>query len=73
MFILNLGLQCIGLIRIEMDNEFKKIMKYCNLMEDIWNKAEKEPQLKEQLLNNLYPTIELMENLIKRLELKKTI
>ena len=47
MFILNLGLQCIGLIRIEMDNEFKKIMKYCNLMEDIWNKAEKELQLKE--------------------------
>ena len=71
MSILNLGLQCIGLMRTEMDDEFEEIMKYCNLMEDIWNKAEKEPQLKEQLLNNLYPTIELMENLIKRLELKE--
>ncbi|CAB4484550.1 unnamed protein product [Rhizophagus irregularis] len=39
-------------------------------MDDIRNKAEEEPQLKEQLLNSLQPTLELMENLIKRLELK---
>jgi len=58
-------------MRIEMDDEFEEIMKYCNSMEDIRNKAEKESQLKEQLLNSLYPIIELMENLIKRLELKE--
>src|ERR1044072_972131 len=71
MSILNLGLQCIGLMRAEMDEEFEEIIKYCNSMEDIRNKAKEEPQLKEQLLNSLYPTIELMENLLKRLELKE--
>jgi hypothetical protein len=58
-------------MRAKMDEEFEEIMKYCNSMEDIQNKAEEEPQLKEQLLNSLHPTIELMENLIKRLELKE--
>ena len=58
-------------MRAEMDEEFEEIMKHCNLMEDIRNKVEKESQLKEQLLNSLHPTIELMENLIKRLELKE--
>jgi hypothetical protein len=71
MSILNLGLQCIGLMRAEMNEECEEIMKYCNSMEDIRNKAKEESQLKEQLLNSLYPTIELMENLIKRLELKE--
>ncbi|GBB98408.1 hypothetical protein RclHR1_03220001, partial [Rhizophagus clarus] len=71
MSILNLGLQCIGLMRAEMNEGYEEIMKYCNSMEDIRNKAEEEPQLKEQLLNSLHPTIELMENLIRRLELKE--
>ncbi|CAB5355433.1 unnamed protein product [Rhizophagus irregularis] len=53
-----------------MDEKFEEIMKYCNSMDDIQNKAEEEPQLKKQLLNSLQPTLELMENLIKRLELK---
>ncbi len=35
MFILNLELQCIGLMKTEMDNEFEEIMKYCNSIEDI--------------------------------------
>ncbi|GES72778.1 uncharacterized protein LOC105326236 [Rhizophagus clarus] len=71
MSILNLGLQCIGLMRAEMNEGYEEIMKYCNSMEDIRNKAEEELQLKEQLLNSLHPTIELMENLIRRLELKE--
>ena len=71
MSILNLGLQCIGLMRAEMDEEFEEIMKYCNSMEDIRKKAEEKPELKEQLLNSLHPTIELMESVIKRLELKE--
>ncbi|CAB5374114.1 unnamed protein product [Rhizophagus irregularis] len=40
-------------------------------MEDIRNKAKEEPHLKEQFLNSLFPIIELMENLIKKLELKE--
>ena len=35
MSILNLGLQCIGLMRAEMNEECEEIMKYCNSMEDI--------------------------------------
>lgn len=71
MSILNLGLQCVGLMRTEMDEEFEEIIKHCNSMEDIRNKAKEKPQLREQLLNSLSPTIELMENLFKRLELKE--
>ena len=67
MSILNLKLQYIELIRTKINDKFEEIMKYYNSI------AKKESQLKKQLLNNLYPTIELMKNLIKRLELKKTI
>ncbi|PKK56611.1 hypothetical protein RhiirC2_799650 [Rhizophagus irregularis] len=47
MSILNLGLQCVGLIRQEMDVELEEIMSKCNSMNDIRKMAEKTPSLKE--------------------------
>ena len=70
MSILNLGLQCIGLIRQEMDKELEEIMSKCNSMNDIRKVAEKTPRLKEGLKESLNPTITLLNDIFKRLQLK---
>jgi hypothetical protein len=51
MSILNLELQCVGLMRQEMDVESEEIMSQCNSMNDIRKAAEKAPSLKENLKN----------------------
>lgn len=71
MSILNLGLQCIGLMRGKMSEELEKIMKKCNSMEDIRSESNNESQLKEELINSLNPTITLMEEIFERLTLKE--
>jgi len=70
MSILNLGLQCIGLMRKEMISEFEELMNKCNSMADIRRLAEEKSQLKLELSNSLAPTIDLMENIFERLNLK---
>ena len=70
MSILNLGLQCIGLMRKEMISEFEELMNKCNSMADIRKLAEEKSQLKLELSNSLAPTIDLMENIFERLNLK---
>ncbi|PKC16321.1 hypothetical protein RhiirA5_407139 [Rhizophagus irregularis] len=49
MSILNLGLQCVGLMCQEMDVELEEIMSKCNSMNDIRKMAEKTSSLKEEL------------------------
>ncbi|GBC02026.1 hypothetical protein RclHR1_44120002 [Rhizophagus clarus] len=39
MSILNLGLQCVGLMHNEMSEELEKIMKRCNSMDNIREKS----------------------------------
>ncbi|GES75075.1 uncharacterized protein LOC105326236 [Rhizophagus clarus] len=58
--ILNLELQCVGLIRQEMDAESEEIMSQCNSMSDIRKAAEKNPSLKENLKQSLNFTITLL-------------
>jgi hypothetical protein len=70
MSILNLGLQCVGLMRQEMDEELEEIMSKCNSMNDIRKAAEKTPILKKELKESLNPTIDLLNDLFKRLQLK---
>jgi hypothetical protein len=65
MSILNQGLQCIGLMRSEMDEEFEEILNKCNSMAEIRNQVEKEPQLKDKLIKSLQTTIQLMENIFQ--------
>ena len=71
MSILNLGLQCIGLMRSEMCEELEQDMKKCNSMDDIREKSKNNPHLKEELINSLQPTIDLMEGIFERLSLKE--
>jgi len=47
MSILNLGLQNCSLERVLLDEAKKKLLKKCNSMSEIREKAVKEPQLKE--------------------------
>jgi hypothetical protein len=70
MSILNLGLQSIGLMRAQMNDELEKIMKKCNSMKDIREHSNNESQLKEGLMESLQSPISLMENIFERLSLK---
>jgi len=70
MSILNLGLQCVGLICQEMDGELEEIMSKCNSMNDIRKAAEKTPRLKNSLKQSLDSTITLLNDVFKRLQLK---
>ena len=45
-------------------------MNKCNSMADIRKLAEEKSQLKLELSNSLAPTIDLMENIFERLNLK---
>ncbi|PKK57045.1 hypothetical protein RhiirC2_721477 [Rhizophagus irregularis] len=53
MSILNLGLQCVGLMCQEMDVELEEIMLKCNSMNDIRKMAEKTPSLKEECYDEM--------------------
>ncbi|CAB5372918.1 unnamed protein product [Rhizophagus irregularis] len=64
------GLQCVGLIRQEMDVELEEIMSKCNSMNDIRKMAEKTPSLKEGLKQSLNPMITLLNDVFERLQLK---
>ena len=70
MSILNLGMQCIGLMRSKMGDDLEDIMKKCNTMEEIRTRSNNEPQLKEELINSLQAPITLMKGIFERLSLK---
>ncbi|GES82304.1 hypothetical protein GLOIN_2v1489433 [Rhizophagus clarus] len=46
-------------------------MKRCNSMDNIREKSQNEPHLKEELIKSLQPTIDLMEGIFERLTLKE--
>ncbi len=70
MSILNLGLQCVGLMRQEMDAKLEEIMSKCNSINDIRKAVEKTPDLKEGLKQSLNPIITLLNDVFNRLQLK---
>jgi len=71
MLILNLGMQSIGLMRVKMSEECENIIKTCNNIEDIREKAKESSQLENELLESLQPTIELLSSIFERQSLKK--
>ena len=66
MSILNLGMQCVGLMRQEMSNEMENLINGCNSMEDIQEKAKTNNQLEKKLLASLESTKELLSNIFER-------
>jgi hypothetical protein len=53
--ILNLGMQCIGLICQKMNEEMENLISKCNSLEDIYEKAKTNNQLKKELIQSMKP------------------
>ena len=68
MAVVNLGLQCIGVMRSEGSADFEKTVKSCKNMKDICTKCG---TLKEDVADSLKQPINLLESIPIRLELKE--
>ena len=69
MSIINLALQGVGVMREEVVHESE--LKRCGSLKSIRDMAEKIPELKEEVLRSVEPTVELLSTLIQRLKLKE--
>lgn len=69
MSLLNLGLQCVGLMRGEMPAEYEIAIKNCNSMAEI-RKANSGPSFVDSVTESLSPCITLLNDLFLRLKLK---
>ncbi|XP_019863660.1 PREDICTED: uncharacterized protein LOC109592718 [Amphimedon queenslandica] len=67
MAILNLGIQCLGIMRSQGEEEFEKSVKSSNNLKQI---RENCLSFKEDVQKALQPPIELLKSIILRLELK---
>ena len=69
MSVLNLGLQCVGMMRKEGSPEFEKAIKNANSINAV-REAAKE-QFKHEVKASLQPPLKLLGDITSRLELKK--
>ena len=53
-----------------MSDDLENLMKKCNSMEEIHTHSNNEPQLKNELIDSLQASINLMEGIFERLLLK---
>ena len=67
MSLLNIGLQCVGLMRAKMSEEFESAIQNCNNLQQLRKAAENR---KEELSSSLKPTTDLLHDVFTRLELK---
>ncbi|GBB99452.1 hypothetical protein RclHR1_35260001 [Rhizophagus clarus] len=70
MSILNLGMQCVGLMRQKMSEEMEKLISGCNSLEDMREKAKTNHQLEKELLQSMEPIRDLLSNLFTRQSFK---
>lgn len=70
MSVLNLGLQSIGLMRLEMSEEFEKLIKNCNSMEDVRNAAAKKSGFQDAFTDSMQPPLSMLAEVTNRLKLK---
>lgn len=67
MSILNLGLQCIGIMRAEMDSSFEHEAEKCKNMAQLRKNAEKDPAFIAAVSDSLSPVKVLLTNTFMRL------
>lgn len=70
MSILNLGLQCVGLMREKGDDEFEKVAAKCNSLSTLREAAKKDPAFQEAAVDSLTHVKSLLVQLLDRLQLK---
>ena len=68
MSILNLGLQCIGVMREKNEEKFEKKIDRCNSLKEIRHSCS---DYKSEVANSLKPPKELIASIVVRLELKE--
>jgi len=71
MSVINLGLQSVGLMRQETDEEFEAIIGKYNTMEQLRQAAKKKPELKEKVLDSIEPIKIMLSDIITRLQWNK--
>ena len=67
MSLLNIGLQCIGLMRAKMSDKFKSSIKNCNNLHQL---REKCGSRRDEASGSLKPAVDHLHDVFKRLELK---
>ena len=67
---LNLGLQCVGLMRKEGSENFEKETSKCNSMKDLRRAADRCPEFKSEALDSTEPVKLLLTQVFQRLQLK---
>ena len=67
MSIINLGLQCVGVMRRKGGENFERCVATCNTLKDLRSKCN---DFKSNVIDTLEPAKELISNVIKRLQLK---
>ena len=69
MSILNIGLQCVGVMRKETES-FEESLKQCNNLSAIRSLGEKQPSLAGEVNNALEPMKALLQGIFTRLSIK---
>ena len=64
---MNLGLQCVGMMRKEGSNDFERSVKHANNLEQV-RKATSD--LKKEVKESLLPPLQLLNDITSRLKLK---
>jgi hypothetical protein len=67
MSIVNLGMQCVGVMRSKGSDVFENVLEKCNNLKEIRQSCS---LFKEELAESIKPTKELIASVLKRLELK---
>ena len=71
MSLLNIGLQSIGLMRKQMDDEFEAAVAKCKNMKQLRAAAENNPTIKDGTLDSIAPVKVLISSVFHRLSLKE--
>lgn len=66
MSIINLGFQCVGVMRRKMDDDFEKCISGCHSLKDLRNKCV---QFKDVVVESLSQPKDLLGSMIRRLQL----
>ena len=70
MSLLNIGLQAVGVMRQKMPDDFEKVIRGCNSMQEIRTAAARQPGFKEAFGDCVQPAMCLLMEVISRLKLK---
>ena len=68
MSIVNLGLQSVGLMRQQIDEEFEEIISKCNSMDQLRQAAKRKSELEEKVLDSMEPVKIMLSDIITRLQ-----